>query len=189
MGGGDKPLCLLGDRPMLHHVIARLEAQCGAMAINANGDPARFAAYGLPVIADSVLDRPGPLAGILAGMDWAVDQDADAVLTIAGDTPFFPHDLLENFIASDDGQHPVLAASRDTDGMIVQHPVFGLWPVSLRGDLRDYLQAGHRRVRDFAQQRDARFAIWDGRQFDPFFNVNTPEDLVRARQLVARPDG
>lgn len=188
MGGGDKPLHMLGDQPMLHHVIARLRPQCGAIALNANGDGTRFAAYRLPVIADSLPDYPGPLAGILAGMDWAAGQNAKAVLTVAGDTPFFPHDLTEKLAASDNGQHPVLAASRDADGNLMQHPIFGLWPTRLRGELREYLMAGHRRVRDFADQNGARIAIWDAENVDPFFNVNAPADLARARQLIEKLD-
>ena len=188
MGGGDKPLRMLGELPMLHHIIARLRPQCGSIALNANGDGARFAEYRLPVIADSLPDYPGPLAGILAGMDWAAGQDAAAVLTVAGDTPFLPRDLSQKFAASADGQHPVLAASRDADGKLVQHPIFGLWPTRLRGELREYLVAGHRRVRDFAGRNSAGIAVWGAEYFDPFFNVNTPDDLARARQLIEKLD-
>lgn len=188
MGGGDKPLRQLGDLPMLHHVLARLQPQCGALAINANGDPARFAGYGLPVIADSMPDYPGPLAGILAGMDWASAQGAPAVLTVAGDTPFFPADLAARLIAAGSERHLVLAAGRGADGVLTQHPVFGLWPTGLRDDLRAYLLAGHRRVGDFARQHDAKTAVWDSGPFDPFFNVNTPDDLALARQLIEKPD-
>ncbi|MBC9246480.1 molybdenum cofactor guanylyltransferase MobA [Paracoccus sp. 11-3] len=188
MGGGDKPMRMLGDQPMLHHIIDRLRPQSGTIALNANGDPSRFATYGLPVIADSLPNYPGPLAGILAGMDWAAGLNATAILTAAGDTPFFPHDLLDKFTASYDGQHPVLAASRDADGNLAQHPIFGLWPTRLRDELRAYLLAGYRRVRDFADRNGAEIAVWDAGKIDPFFNVNTGDDLSRARQLIEKPD-
>lgn len=187
MGGGDKPLQLLGGAPMLQQIVARLRPQCGDLAINANGDPERFAAFGLPVVADSLPDYPGPLAGILAGMDWAAARNADFVVTVAGDTPFFPRDLSQKFAAMQEGPHPVIAASQHAEGELLWHPVFGLWPIGLAAALRAYLRAGHRRLRGFAQQQGARIAVWDGRDFDPFFNVNAPEDLIRARQHLEKP--
>ncbi len=184
MGGGDKPLRLLGGQTMLARIIARLSPQVAAIALNANGDPARFDALGLPVLPDSLPDCPGPLAGILAGMDWAAAQGAVAVISVAGDTPFFPTDLAQRLTASARPSGLVLAAAKDEQGVVHDHPTFGLWPVALRDDLRARLIAGQRRVRDFARAHDAGLATWDAGPLDPFFNVNTPEDLAHAQMLL-----
>lgn len=182
MGGGDKCLLPLGGRPMLAGIVARLVPQSGAMALNANGDPARFAGFGLPVLPDGLPDFPGPLAGILAGMDWAASLGADAVVSVAGDTPFFPGDLIERLTGAGGGI--VLAASRDGTGRVTDHPTFGLWPVGLRRDLRAFLTGGGRRVRGFAGDHGARAAVWDAPAADPFFNINTAGDLARAQGLA-----
>lgn len=182
MGGGDKCLLDLDGRPMLARIVERLAPQCGAAALNANGDPARFARFGLPVLPDSLPDRPGPLAGILAGMDWAAARGDRAVVTVAGDTPFFPPDLALRLAQAGDGL--VLAAGRDAGGRLSDHPTFGLWPVALRDPLRAFLAGGQRRVRGFAMAHAPAIAVWDAAPADPFFNVNTPEDLDRARQIV-----
>ena len=180
LGGGDKCLLDLGGRPMLGGIIDRLVPQCGPLALNANGDPARFADFGLPVLPDSLAGFPGPLAGILAGMDWAASLGARRVLSVAGDTPFFPRDLARRLAGA--GQGIVLAASRDAGGRVQDHPTFGLWPTALRDDLRAFLTRGERRVRGFARDHGAALAVWDAGPVDPFFNINTPEDLDRARQ-------
>lgn len=184
MGGGDKGLLDLCGRPVLARILDRLAPQTPAIALSANGDPARFAGLGLPVLADSLPGHPGPLAGILAGMDWAAAQGADRVASVAGDTPFFPSDLIGRLAAQ--GHGVVLAASRDDTGRIVDHPVFGLWPVTLRHDLLAFLQGGGRRVRRFADIHGAARAVWDAGAVDPFFNLNTPADLDRARFLGAQ---
>lgn len=178
MGGGDKCLLDLDGRPILARIVDRLAAQCGPLALNANGDPARFAAFGLPVVADSLRDRPGPLAGILAGMDWAAGLGADRILSVAGDTPFFPADLALRLTQAGDGI--VLAASRAAGDQVIAHPTFGLWPTALRDDLRAALASGQRRVRAFAASHGAATAVWEADPEDPFFNINTPEDLGRA---------
>ncbi|WEF24842.1 molybdenum cofactor guanylyltransferase MobA [Paracoccus sp. S3-43] len=178
MGGGDKCLLDLRGRPILARIVDRLAPQCRPLALNANGDPARFAAFGLPVVADGLPDHPGPLAGILAGMDWAAGRGAERVLSVAGDTPFFPADLALRLTQA--GTGIVLAASRDADGQVIAHPTFGLWPVALRDDLRAALASGQRRVRAFAAAHGAATAIWHAGPEDPFFNINTPEDLDRA---------
>ena len=182
MGGGDKGLRPLGGRVMLDHVIARLAPQCGPLALNANGDPGRFAALNLPVLPDPVPDQPGPLAGVLAAMEWAAGQGAEAVLTAAGDTPFLPHDLTARLTAAG---APALAASRD-GGRVRVHPVFGLWPVGLRGALRTALDEGQRRVQVWAEAQGARIVVWDVGDdgFDSFFNVNSPEDLALAEGRI-----
>ncbi|MDQ1900480.1 molybdenum cofactor guanylyltransferase MobA [Paracoccus sp. WLY502] len=179
MGGGDKCLLDLGGRPMLARIIDRLAPQCAPLALNANGDAVRFAGFGLPVLPDSLPDFPGPLAGILAGMDWAAGLGADAVISVAGDTPFFPRDLATRLTAQGNGI--VLAAGRDGGGRVVDHPTFGLWPVALRDALRGFLVLGKRRVRGFAAEHGAATVGWDISP-DPFFNINTPEDLEQARQ-------
>lgn len=182
MGGGDKCLLDLHGQPMLARIIARLAPQCGALALNANGDPGRFAGFGRTVLPDSLPDFPGPLAGILAGMDWAAAQGARAVVSVAGDTPFFPRDLVARLQA--DGGGIVLAASRTAAGEVTDHPTFGLWPTALRDDLRAALAAGQRRVRGFAQDHGAGRVVWDDGPAEPFFNINTPADLAKARRRL-----
>ena len=182
MGGGDKVLLDLGGKPLLAHVIERLRPQAGPLAISANGDPARFASFGLPVLADSLPDFPGPLAGILAAMDWAADRDARAVISVAGDTPFLPVDLVERLQQAAGPAGLALAADTDAQGLVRMHPTFGLWPVALRADLRAALSAGQGRIRTFTDPREAKTALFDSRN-QPFFNINTPADLTRALAL------
>jgi len=176
MGGGDKGLLRLGDATILDRVIARLGTQVAAMALNANGDPARFAGLGLPVIADSIDGYAGPLAGVLAGMDWAAGEGATHIVTAAWDTPFFPADLAER-LAAEAG--PITLA-RTAQG---RHPTFGLWPVALRGDLRAELLAGTRKVLAWTDRHGTAYADFEGDP-DPFFNVNTPEDLAAAEAMA-----
>ncbi len=172
MGGGDKGLLDLGGRPVIAHVIERLGC---ARAISANGDPARFARFGLPVLPDSVPDWPGPLAGVLAGMDWAAGQGIARIVTAAADTPFFPRDLGTRLAAA---KAPVVMA---TDGG--DHPAFAMWDVALRDDLRAALHSGTRRMRDWMDARGALRVEIPGE--DPFFNINTPADLDAARRRLA----
>ncbi len=186
MGGGDKGLLLLAGQSLLSRVVARLAPQVSTMALNANGDPARFADFDLPVLADSIAENPGPLAGVLAGLDWAAAQGADRIVTAAADTPFFPTDLVSRLSAVAEGMpHPlVLAATPDTTRGQIQHPTFGLWPVELRNDLRTALNGGLRKVVHWTGRHDAREALFCGHAKDPFFNVNTPEDLAQATTLL-----
>ncbi|KZZ24634.1 molybdenum cofactor guanylyltransferase MobA, partial [Sulfitobacter sp. HI0082] len=130
MGGGDKGLLPLGQGTLLSSVIDRLEPQVAGLALNANGDAARFADLGLPVLADSIEGFAGPLAGVLAGLDWAAEQGADTIVTAAADTPFFPCDLVPRLLlAADDMAHPLaLAATPDAKRGTARHPTFGLWP-------------------------------------------------------------
>ena len=172
MGGGDKGLLDLGGRPVIAHVIERLGC---ARAISANGDPARFARFGLPVLPDSVPDWPGPLAGVLAGMDWAAGQGIARIVTAAADTPFFPRDLGTRLAAA---KAPVVMA---TDGG--DHPAFAMWDVALRDDLRAALHSGTRRMRNWMDARGALRVEIPGE--DPFFNINTPADLDAARRRLA----
>jgi molybdopterin-guanine dinucleotide biosynthesis protein A len=186
MGGGDKSLLRLGGVTLLDRVTARLEPQVPALALNANGDPARFATCGLPVLPDTVPGQPGPLAGVLAGLDWAAGQGADWIVTVPADTPFLPRDLVARLLASSDGAAPVLAATRG-DGSptrsmaagLIRHPTCGLWPVALRRDLRAALGTGTRKVAAWADGHGARVAVFDAKD-SGFFNINTPEDLLAA---------
>jgi molybdopterin-guanine dinucleotide biosynthesis protein A len=186
MGGGDKGLRPLGDGTLLSHVVARLGPQVGGLALNANGDPARFAGLGLPVLPDGMADFPGPLAGVLAGLDWAAGQDGDAIVTAAADTPFFPRDLTERLEAAarEAGTRLALAATPDADGRLERHPTFGLWPVALREDLRSALAGGLRKIVAWTDRHGAATAAFAAEPFDPFFNVNTPEELEQAEALL-----
>lgn len=182
LGGGDKGLLPLGGRPILAQVIDRLRPQAAPLALNANGDPARFSAFGLPVLPDGMPDHPGPLAGILAAMDWAAAIGVSAVVTVAGDTPVFPADLVARLQAA--GRPPVIALTLDPGGDLRAHPTFGLWPTALREVLRADLRAGQRRVRGWAESQGCSRAIFPAAP-DQFFNINTPEDLAEATARAA----
>ena len=181
MGGGDKGFLPLGDSTILGHVIDRFAPQVADLALNANGDPARFADYNLPVIADSIEDYPGPLAGVLAGLDWAAGRGAAHIVTAAADTPFFPGDLVPRLLAAAEDQGKPIALARTENG---RHPTFGLWPVALRDDLRLALKDGVRKVVLWTDRHGTAMADFPTGRFDPFFNVNTPEDLAEARRLL-----
>lgn len=182
MGGGDKTLLPLAGAPMLARVISRLERQVGAVVLNANGDPARFAEFGLPVVADLIEGFAGPLAGILAGLRWARAHhgEAQGVISVAGDTPFYPADLAPRLLEArgPDPERIVLARS---DGHM--HPVFGYWPVSVADSLERFLREGTTRkvlaFVDLHPNTAADFTPEPGAA-DPFFNINTPEDLDAA---------
>ena len=186
MGGGDKALLTLGGRPVLARVIDRLRPQVTDMALNANGDPARFAEFGLPVLADSLPGFVGPLAGVLAGLDWAAGQGAETIVTVAADTPFFPDDLVERLhaAASAGGSPIALAATKDPDRGKIRHPTFGLWPVALRDDLRAALSDGLRKIVLWTDRHGAACAMFPARPFDPFFNINTPQDMLQAKDIL-----
>lgn len=186
MGGGDKCLRPLGGPSLLARVIERARPQVDALVLNANGDPARLAAFGLPVVADPVAGFVGPLAGILAGLDWAAYHSPTArwVLSIATDTPFFPLDLAARLLDAVATENAELACAA-SDGRL--HPVFGLWPVALRDDLRDALEReALRKVGLWAARHRLASVEFPAGPVDPFLNVNRPEDLARAERLLAR---
>ncbi|MCF3595975.1 molybdenum cofactor guanylyltransferase MobA [Rhodobacteraceae bacterium LMO-12] len=180
MGGGDKALLPLGQGTLLSHVIDRLMPQVAQLALNANGDGARFAEFALPVLPDTIGGFPGPLAGVLAGMEWAAEKGAETIVTVAADTPFFPCDLVPRLILAADGMTNPLALAASDEG---RHPTFGLWPVDLRDDLRAALQDGLRKVVMWTDAHGATKAHFPGTNPDPFFNINTPDDLVAAERF------
>lgn len=185
MGGGDKPMRIIAGSNILDRVIARLRPQCACIVLNANGDPARFAPFGLPVIADSVPDFPGPLAGILAGLDWAAANRPGAafVLTAASDCPFLPRDLVRRLHeARIEGNAQIAVAASGGQS----HHVTGLWAVGLREELRHALTVeGVRKVESWMSRYDTVTATWPIEPFDPFFNANTTDDLAEAERLAA----
>lgn len=186
MGGGDKCLAPLDGRPLLAHAIERLAPQVGPLVLSANGDPARFAAFGLPVIADGFPGFAGPLAGVLAGLDRAAGSGLAAVATVPADTPFFPEDMVARLAAAmaRADAPAAVAATLDPERGPVPHPACALWSVALRADLRAALEGGTRRVLDFARAHGAAEATFPGDD-RAFFNVNAPDDLRRAQALLA----
>jgi molybdopterin-guanine dinucleotide biosynthesis protein A len=183
MGGGDKCLLELAGRPMLAHAIERLRPQVSVLALNANGESGRFAGFGLPVMADVVEGFAGPLAGVLTGMDWLrrADPGAGWLVTAATDTPFFPADLVARLVdaAASAGAEVAFAASGGRT-----HPVFGLWRVSLATALlRALTEEDERKIDRFAGRYRVAEAVFEDRPFDPFFNVNRPDDLAEAARL------
>lgn len=184
MGGGNKALCLLAGETLLARVLTRLRPQCGAVAINANGDAGQFAGYGLPVIADSFAGFAGPMAGVLAAMEWAARNGAESVVSVSVDTPFLPLDLVARLREAGGRGGVSIASSPDADGRLRDHPTCALWPVALVGELRAALVAGQRRIGQFATTRDPGRAIFGSDPVDPFLNMNTPEDIRLAATLV-----
>jgi molybdopterin-guanine dinucleotide biosynthesis protein A len=189
MGGGDKCLRPLGGRPLLAHVIERAAPQVDALVLNANGDPARFAAFGLPVAADLVEGFAGPLAGVLTGLEWARAHRPETrwVASIASDTPFFPRDLVARLRAAVAAEGAELACARSGGRT---HPVFGLWPTALAGELRRALvEEGTRKIDAWTARHRLAMVEFTVAGLDPFFNANRPEDLAEAERLLAQDHG
>jgi len=181
MEGKDKPLLRLAGQSLLERVIARLAPQVRALVLNANGDRARFGAFGLPVIADPIAGFAGPLAGILAGLEWAGGQDAERIVSVATDTPFLPRNLVERLVEACRGNDIACAAS---GGRI--HPVIGLWPTRLASELRHALTVENiRKVDAWTARYRLGIAEWPDRPYDPFFNVNRPPDLIEANRMLS----
>ena len=184
LGGGDKALTELAGKPLLAHAIERLAPQVSDIIINANGDPARFDSFRVPVVADTVEGFAGPLAGVLAGMDWAAVNapDCEWIVTCATDAPFFPGDLVARLVAA--VAEGADMACAETNGRT--HPVFGLWPVRLRADLRHALVVEDiRKVDRWTARYPLAEVSFPVQVVDPFFNINRPEDVSEAERIVA----
>jgi molybdopterin-guanine dinucleotide biosynthesis protein A len=189
MGGGDKPMRTIAGQTILERVIARLKPQCSALILNANGDPARFASFGLPVIADTVADFPGPLAGILAALDWMAEHRPEVthVLSAAADCPFLPRDLVARLDGARLAENAELAVA-SSGGQT--HPVIGLWSVRLRGELRHALvQEDVRKIDRWTARYPLATVSWPVTPVDPFFNANTVDDIAEAERLAALDGG
>ena len=185
MGGGDKALIRIGNQTILERTLARLTPQVSGAVLNANGDLARFASSGLPVVADSVPDFAGPLAGILAGLDWvaANKPGVEWVVSVPGDCPFLPRDLVAKLHAAREREDKALACAHSGDW---RHPVVGLWQVALCEDLRHAITVEDlRKIEVWTARHGVALADWPVEPVDPFFNVNTPEDVEKATRLAA----
>lgn len=189
MGGGDKSLMDLGGKTMLDMILARLRPQITDIVLNANGDASRFARFALPVVADPVGDYAGPLAGILAGLSYAEEHKPGIshVVSVAGDTPFFPTDLVRRLSSAVPADKPVIALASSSEKL---HPVFGLWPVALRDDLHDWLASGKSgKVLAFVDRHDSVEVAFNpdpATGLDPFFNANRPDDLTTVRDALSQ---
>ena len=189
MGGGDKGLRLLGGIPLLDRVIERLRPQVDAIVLNANGDPTRFTRYALPIVADSVSGFAGPLAGVLAGLDLAASQRPDCpyIASVATDAPFLPSDLVARLADRRDAADADLACAASGGR---PHPVFGLWPVRLREDLRRAMvEEGIRKVDLWTERHKLVTVSFADQPVDPFFNANRPEDFEAAEALLRAAAG
>jgi molybdopterin-guanine dinucleotide biosynthesis protein A len=188
MGGGDKTLIDLNGKSMLEIILDRLTPQVSQIVLNANGDPERFAQFQLPVEPDPIGGFAGPLAGVLAGLDHARRNlpRVSHVVSVAGDTPFYPSNLVDRFLEAAPGDKPVIALASSSDKL---HPVFGLWPVALYNDLHDWLSTGQSgKVLAFVDRHDSievGFELDQATGLDPFFNANRPDDLETARNAAS----
>ena len=190
MGGGDKGLMSLGNETILGRVIGKIAPQLSTLAININGDHSRFLEYPYPLIPDSIDGFVGPLAGVLAGMDWAFRNEFQVVVTAPADSPFLPEDLVERLsaVAKRENSQITMASTYDSStGEVRIHPTFGLWRVTLREDLRKELLAGTRKIMRWADRHKlsyVQFKIEEPGE-DPFFNINTPQDLIDAEDRLS----
>lgn len=186
--GGDKALRKIGGISLLARAVAALRPQCSGLVLSANGDQTRFAQFGLPVVADTVPGFQGPLAGVLAGLDWLAAREPGVPLAVSvpADMPFLPGNLIGRLVEARALQKATLACAR-SGGRI--HPAVALWPVAMREDLRRALVLESiRKVEAFLQSQSLAIADWSLEPFDPFFNVNSPEDLARAEAILSRRD-
>ena len=186
MGGGDKGLLMLGKTSIIERVIDKVSPQVGSLAININGDSSRFPDYKLPIIPDSIKGYLGPLSGILAGMEWAFKNGNRYIATVAADTPFLPDDFIKRLHAmvKSKNLNIGIAASRilSTDDVFM-HPTFGIWEVGLKDDLRNALANDTRKIMFWAKKFKLDYYYFDtsDKLSDPFFNINTPDDLAKAK--------
>jgi molybdopterin-guanine dinucleotide biosynthesis protein A len=184
MGGGDKARLRIGGRTILERVLVRMRPQCAALILNANGDPARFADTGLEIVPDGVPGFAGPLAGILAALDWAAAHAPEIadVVSVPGDCPFLPNDLVARLLCARAQERARLACARSGEW---RHPVIGLWPVDLRSDLRKaLLDEGLHKIELWTARHGVAVADWPATPVDPFFNVNTPDDAAAAERIA-----
>ena len=184
LGGGDKALIRIGAKTILERVLAALAPQCNQLIINANGDPSRFADTGLRVVEDSVPDYAGPLAGILAGLDWTADHAPaiEWIVSAPSDCPFLPADLVARLHRARIKAGTPLACAASAQR---RHPVVALWPLRMRGDLRHaLLDEGVRKVESWAERQGIAVATWPTTPLDPFFNINTPGDVAEANRIA-----
>jgi molybdenum cofactor guanylyltransferase len=184
MGGGDKARLRIGGRTILERVLTRMRPQCAALILNANGDPTRFKDTGIEVVPDSVPDFAGPLAGILAALDWAAAHAPELadVASVPGDCPFLPDDLVARLLSARARERAPLACARSGEW---RHPVIGLWPVYLRSDLRKaLLNEGLHKIESWTARHGVAVADWPASPLDPFFNVNTPGDAAEAERIA-----
>lgn len=179
MGGQAKPLLQLGGRPLLAHVVDRFAPQVAQLALNVNGDASPYAPFGLPVLPDSIDGFVGPLAGIVAALDWAAAQGADHVVSVPADTPFLPPDLVPQLLLAITDA-PIAMAETATG----RHPTCGIWPTELRDRLRADIMGGQRRLGGWALDQGAATVRFPDTTPDAFFNINTPEDLALANTLL-----
>ncbi|NVK45265.1 MAG: molybdenum cofactor guanylyltransferase MobA [Rhodobacteraceae bacterium] len=186
LGGVDKGMVELGGTRLIERIIDRLAPQCATLAISANGDPKRYSEFGFPILPDGTSDAQGPLAGVLAGLDWAAMKGFEAIVTVATDTPFFPTDLVHRLASVSHPEGFGIAVTKE-DGDMRWHPTFGLWPVTLRHDLRIALQRNQRRMQQFAEGKGAVPVLFEAEHPEElFFNINTAEDLAQAEARLIR---
>ena len=182
MNGPEKTLLAIGNTPLIERVVGRFAEQIAPLIISANGDPARFDWLKLPVISDTIEGFAGPLAGVLASMRWATEHtNAEAVLSVAADTPFFPLNYSQKMLENAQPDTIRLANSNNR-----RHPVFGLWPVGLADQLEEFLAAGDRKVMMFVEQYANELIEFPCADVDPFFNVNSPDDLIKAKTILEK---
>ena len=191
MGGGDKGLLMLGKTTIIERVIDKISPQVGSLAININGDSSRFPDYKLPIIPDSIKGYLGPLSGILAGMEWAFKNGNRYIATVAADTPFLPDDLIKRLHAmvKSKNLNIGIAASRILSGDdVFIHPTFGIWEVALKDDLRDALANDTRKIMFWVKKFKLDYYYFDtsDKLSDPFFNINTPDDLEEAKYRLKK---
>lgn len=186
MGGGDKCLLELAGMPLLARVIDRIQTQISEVILNANGDATRFSAFGLPVVADKFATPVGPLGGVLAGMEYAAQHGFSHIVTVAADTPFFPLNMVDQFIIrmTETKAAIVIAATRDAQGRVNRHPTFAIWPVNLRENLHQAIDAGTRKIVVWTDSIGSETVVFPSPTGDPFFNVNTPQDLLEAAKML-----
>lgn len=186
MGGGQKALLSFAGRPLLDRVLERLRPQVSEVVLNANSDIEYYRDFGHSVVADTLPGHLGPLAGVLAGLRWARERGYSQVLSVAGDTPFFPEVLCKKLELARDSSHPIaMAATPDPERGVSRHPTFAIWPVDLADNLEADLRDGLRKVILWSDRHGCASVSFETVPYDPFFNVNTPADMAEAERMAA----